>query len=208
MDNLVNSCNNFVDTRLFQQVRYSRDITILLQTCVVNLVTFLLYHDCVRLVRTTSLIMPPSLLQVTRQVIQVWDIRPFSTSPVSYRNVPVMSMRSLKMDFRGLRVDSQSRSQNNACARARMASALEKLNFSCAVIGLTFINRTCRQRTRTPKFRGSGCQFAQSQCHPSPRTGIALGSRLVDSRIKIKSSSQVNFLAYYGSINQSTFTKF
>ena len=164
-------------------------------------------HDCVRLVRTTSLIMPPSLLQVTRQVIQVWDIRPFSTSPVSYRNVPV-SMLSLKMDFHGLPVDSQSRSQNNACARARMASALGKLNFSCAVIGLTFINSTCRQRTGTPKFRGSGCQFPQSQCHPSPRTGIALGTRLVDSRIKIKSSSQVNFLAYYGSINQSTFTKF
>ena len=53
-----------------------------------------------------------------------------------------------------------------------------KLNFSCAVIGLTFINRTCRQRTGTPKFRGSGCQFPQSQCHPSPRTGIALGTRL------------------------------
>ena len=30
----------------------------------------------------------------------------------------------------------------------------------------------------------------------------------VDSRIKIKSSSQVNFFSYYGSINQSTFTKF
>jgi hypothetical protein len=30
----------------------------------------------------------------------------------------------------------------------------------------------------------------------------------VYSRIKIKSSSQVNFLAYYGSTNQSTFTKF
>jgi hypothetical protein len=39
--------------RLFQQVRYSHDITILLQPCVVNLVTFLLYHDCIRLVRTT-----------------------------------------------------------------------------------------------------------------------------------------------------------
>jgi hypothetical protein len=56
-----------------------------------------------------------------------------------------------------------------------MALALGKLNFSCAVIGLTFINRTCQQRTGTPKFRGSGCQFPQSQCHPSPRTGIALG---------------------------------
>ena len=56
--------------------------------------------------------------------------------------------------------------------------ALGKLNFSCAVIGLTFSNRVCRQRTGTPKFRGSGCQFPQSQCHPSPRTGIALGTRL------------------------------
>ena len=73
---------------------------------------------------------------------------------------------------------SQSRTQSNACARARMALALGKLNFSCAVIGLTFINRACRQRTGTPKFRGSGCQFPQSQCHPGPRTGIALGTRL------------------------------
>ena len=51
--------NNLVDiirlvARLFQQVRYSPDMTILLQPCVVNLVTFLLYHDCtVRLVRTS-----------------------------------------------------------------------------------------------------------------------------------------------------------
>ena len=30
---------------LFQQVCYSLDVTILLQPCVVNLVTFLLYHD-------------------------------------------------------------------------------------------------------------------------------------------------------------------
>ena len=29
----------------------------------------------------------------------------------------------------------QSRTQSNACARARMALALGKLNFSCAVIG-------------------------------------------------------------------------
>ena len=72
----------------------------------------------------------------------------------------------------------QSRTQSNACARARMALAPGKLNFSCAVIGLTFVNRACRQRTGTPKFRGSGCQFPQSQCHPSPRTGIALGTRL------------------------------
>jgi hypothetical protein len=40
--------------------------------------------------------------------------------------------------------------------RARMALALGKLNFSCAMIGLTFVNRACRQRTGTPKFRGSG----------------------------------------------------
>ena len=36
--------------RLFQQVRYSPDITIFLQPCIVNLVTFLLYHDCIRLI--------------------------------------------------------------------------------------------------------------------------------------------------------------
>ena len=55
---LLTTCNNLVDiirlvTRLFQQVCYNNDITILLQSCVVNLVTFLLYHDCSRLVRTT-----------------------------------------------------------------------------------------------------------------------------------------------------------
>ena len=42
------TCNNLVEfirlvARLFQQVRYSHDITILLQPCVINLVTFLLY---------------------------------------------------------------------------------------------------------------------------------------------------------------------
>ena len=80
---------------------------------------------------------------------------------------------------------NQSCTQSNACARVRMALALGKLNFSCAVIGLTFINRTCRQRTGTPKFRCSGCQFLQSQCHPSPRTGIALGTRLRKKLIKL-----------------------
>jgi hypothetical protein len=50
-------------------------------------------------------------------------------------------------------ITSQSRTQSNACARARMALALGKLNFSCAMIGLTFIIRTYRQRTGTPKFR-------------------------------------------------------
>ena len=55
---LLTTCNNLVDiirlvTRLFQQGCYNHDITMLLQPCVVNLVTFLLYHDCIRLVRTT-----------------------------------------------------------------------------------------------------------------------------------------------------------
>ena len=57
---LLTTCNKVVDiirlvAMLFQQVRYSHDITILLQFCLVNLVTFLLYHDCIRLViyRTT-----------------------------------------------------------------------------------------------------------------------------------------------------------
>ena len=43
---LLTTCDNLVDiirlvARLFQQVRYSHDITVLLQPCVVNLVTFL-----------------------------------------------------------------------------------------------------------------------------------------------------------------------
>ena len=55
---LLSTCNNFVDiarlvTRFFQQDCHSHDITILLQPCVVNLVTFFLYHDGIRLVRTT-----------------------------------------------------------------------------------------------------------------------------------------------------------
>ena len=54
----VNNLNNLVDivrlvTRLFQQGCYNHDKTILLQPCVVNLVTFLLYYDCSRLVKTT-----------------------------------------------------------------------------------------------------------------------------------------------------------
>ena len=55
---LLTTCNKLVDiirlvASLFQQGCYNHDITILLQPCVVNLVTFLLYHDCIRLVRTT-----------------------------------------------------------------------------------------------------------------------------------------------------------
>jgi hypothetical protein len=53
----TNCSSNLADTfrlvaMLFRQVRCSHDITILLQSCVVNLVTFLLYHECNRLVRT------------------------------------------------------------------------------------------------------------------------------------------------------------
>ena len=55
---LLTTCNNLVDiirlvTRLFQQGCCNHDITILLQPCVVNLLTLLLYHDCIRLVRAT-----------------------------------------------------------------------------------------------------------------------------------------------------------
>ena len=54
----VNNSDNLVDiirlvARFIQQVRYSHDITILLQPCLVNVVTFFLYHDCIRLVRTS-----------------------------------------------------------------------------------------------------------------------------------------------------------
>ena len=56
--NKLLTCNKVVDivrlgTRLFQQGCYNHDIRILLQPCVVKLVTFLLYHDCIRLVRRT-----------------------------------------------------------------------------------------------------------------------------------------------------------
>ena len=55
---MLATCNNLVNiirlvARLFQQ--YSHDITLLLQPCTVELVTFLLYRDCIRLVRTTWL---------------------------------------------------------------------------------------------------------------------------------------------------------
>ena len=57
---LLTTCNSLVDiirlvTRSFQQGCYNHDITIWLQpcNCVVNLVTFLLYHDFIRLVGTT-----------------------------------------------------------------------------------------------------------------------------------------------------------
>jgi hypothetical protein len=76
-----------------------------------------------------------------------------------------------------------------------MALALGKYNFSCAVIGLTFINTACRQTTGTPKFRGSGCLFPQSQlCLPSPRTGIALGTRLYNPKPFSNSNPRPNLL--------------
>jgi hypothetical protein len=68
---LLTTCNNLVDiirlvARLFQQVRCSHGITILLQPCVVNLVTFLLswlYQTCSNNL-VTSLIVPSRLSQV------------------------------------------------------------------------------------------------------------------------------------------------
>ena len=44
---MILSCRLVV--RLFQQVRHSHDIAILLQHCVVNVVTLLLYQGCIRL---------------------------------------------------------------------------------------------------------------------------------------------------------------
>ena len=51
---LLITCNKLVDiirlvTRLLQQDCHNHDITILLQPFVVNLATFLLYHDCINL---------------------------------------------------------------------------------------------------------------------------------------------------------------
>jgi hypothetical protein len=56
-NNLLTTCNNLVEmirlvARLFWQVRYMLDITRLLQPCVDNLVTSLLYHSCNKLVST------------------------------------------------------------------------------------------------------------------------------------------------------------
>ena len=85
---LLTTCNKHVHiirivTRLFQQGCYSHDITILLQPCVVNLVTFLLFHNCIRLVGNnlvTSLIMPSSLLQVVNNLFQTCHNKPGTSS--------------------------------------------------------------------------------------------------------------------------------
>jgi hypothetical protein len=55
---LLTTCDNLVNiirlvASLFQHVWYNHDITILLQPYAVNVVTFLLYHDCIGLVETT-----------------------------------------------------------------------------------------------------------------------------------------------------------
>jgi hypothetical protein len=63
LSDLLQGCSNKSDI-------YSHDIILLQPKCVVNLVTFLLYHDCIRLVTeqpSTSLIMPSSLLQVVNR---------------------------------------------------------------------------------------------------------------------------------------------
>ena len=57
-NNLLTTCNILADfvrlvTSLIQQTCFNHDITILLQPCFVNLVTFLLYRNCTGLVRTT-----------------------------------------------------------------------------------------------------------------------------------------------------------
>ena len=74
---LLTTCNKLVDivrlvTRLFQQGCYNHDITILLQPCVVNLVT----SWCIMTVSdfleqlVTGVIMPSSLLQVVSNLLQ------------------------------------------------------------------------------------------------------------------------------------------
>jgi hypothetical protein len=79
---MLTTCNNLVDiirlvARLFQQVRYSHDITILLKPCVVNLVTFLLYHHCIRLVRTI-IVLKLSPLVIINYIIQFTFKQDFS----------------------------------------------------------------------------------------------------------------------------------
>ena len=55
---------------------------------------------------------------------------------VSTASVRSSRMSRVVLEDAGLYVaPTQSRTQSNACARARMALALGKLNFSCAVIG-------------------------------------------------------------------------
>jgi hypothetical protein len=64
LSDLLQGCSN--------KPRYGHDTTVLLQPCVVNLVTYLLYHDCIRdlLEQPCNLIMPPSLLQVVNSLFQ------------------------------------------------------------------------------------------------------------------------------------------
>jgi hypothetical protein len=62
-------------TRLFHQVRHSHGIRLSLQLCLVNLVTYLLCHDCIGLGwknHATSLIMTRSLSQVVNNLWQAW----------------------------------------------------------------------------------------------------------------------------------------
>jgi hypothetical protein len=58
LSDLLQGCSLF----FFSEVRYSHDITIFLQPCVVNLVTLLLYHDCIGLVKTNKSDIMPSIL--------------------------------------------------------------------------------------------------------------------------------------------------
>ena len=76
-NNLLTACNKLVDivrlvTRLFQRGCYNHDITILLQPCVVNLVTSCCIMTVSDLLEqlVIGLIMPSSLLQVANNLFQ------------------------------------------------------------------------------------------------------------------------------------------
>ena len=76
-NNLLATCSKLVDvvrlvTRLFQEGCYNNDITILLQPCVVNLVTSCCIMTVSDLLEqlVTSLTMPLSLLQVVNNLFQ------------------------------------------------------------------------------------------------------------------------------------------
>ena len=73
----------------------------------------------------------------------------------------------------------QSRTQINACARARKALALGKLTTGTPKFSGSGSLSACTMINVKPITRSTGkIEFPQSQCHPSPRTGIALGTRL------------------------------
>ena len=85
---LLTICNNLVDiirfvTRLFQQVRHSHDIAVLLPPCVVNLVTFLFIMTVSDLIVVNKLV--PNLLQHKAffNTMDWWGICPTDWAPSS-----------------------------------------------------------------------------------------------------------------------------